>query len=573
MTFCLAILWAMACRVVSPQVVVSSVPSGIEVHTEGSIQQIDIHDGDVLISTRQTKKEVQRHWVPVPWAAHSEVTVTSIFEGAVQRSTVTAPNTLDTVRVSAPMGQDLQPLSAGDSTVFSSIGEKASSIAVTLQVMKPGAITVSLDDTVLRKDDAVYGEHLLVSAPSQGETQLRITTPDGDTRHTLVTAAIPLNEAQRAIEVARVRYPTDSLGSVELSRPQGIVSLPSRWWSQALRSLGLSFRPRDRTVPWAHQAITLSNTTRAPLNVVVRSRITTGGLPDPVFTPRLRDVDDGTGWTSAILRVPPGASADAILPVFVDEELLGEDNRARLDRTHTIEVSALGSLDTIASASEPLYIQRGSTAAMVAMAAGIMASLAGILLLTLRLKTWLKMPTTTLVTAALFGTLSFVVNAAMQLVGMGVASVLGPFAFIATGLMDDTIRALLLITLLKLRPMPGVCAMAVILGWLLRAVTTGAASPSDLLYLTGHIFFLEASLWVFGLTRGARLGRTRLALAFSTCFSASIATALAFNVVLYRLFYADWYVILNIGLSGIAYPIIATVLAMPVAASLQKVED
>ena len=65
----------------------------------------------------------------------------------------------------------------------------------------------------------------------------------------------------------------------------------------------------------------------------------------------------------------------------------------------------------------------------------------------------------------------------------------------------------------------------------------------------------------------------RLSAAFATSFSASIATALAFNVVLYRLFYADWYVALNIGLSGIVYPVLATLLAAPIARSLQMVED
>ena len=110
-----------------------------------------------------------------------------------------------------------------------------------------------------------------------------------------------------------------------------------------------------------------------------------------------------------------------------------------------------------------------------------------------------------LVTIALFGTLSFVVNAAMQLVGMGVASVVGPFAFVLTGLFDDTIRAILLITLLMLRPKAGVCGMAILIGWLLRAVTTRAASPADILYLTGHVFLLEASLSLFGLTRGKPL--------------------------------------------------------------------
>ena len=84
---------------------------------------------------------------------------------------------------------------------------------------------------------------------------------------------------------------------------------------------------------------------------------------------------------------------------------------------------------------------------------------------------------------------------------------------------------------------------------------------------------METALWVFGPTRGGHLSGGRIAAAFVCTFSASIITALAFNVVLYRLFYAEWYVILNVALSGVLYPIIATRIAMPVSRSLLSVED
>ena len=35
----------------------------------------------------------------------------------------------------------------------------------------------------------------------------------------------------------------------------------------------------------------------------------------------------------------------------------------------------------------------------------------------------------------------------------------------------------------------------------------------------------------------------------------------------------EWYVMLNIGLSGVVYPVLATFLAIPVARSLRMVED
>jgi hypothetical protein len=126
---------------------------------------------------------------------------------------------------------------------------------------------------------------------------------------------------------------------------------------------------------------------------------------------------------------------------------------------------------------------------------------------------------------------------------------------------------------LFLRPRPGVCALAVMVGWLMRSVILGMGGPADLLYLTGHIFFLEGSLWLFGLTRGKPLTFLRIGLALSVCFTVSILAALSFNVVLYRLFYAEWYVLLNVVMSGVVFPFIAAWLAVPFARSLQRVED
>ena len=45
---------------------------------------------------------------------------------------------------------------------------------------------------------------------------------------------------------------------------------------------------------------------------------------------------------SAILRVPAEGEAEAVLPIFVDEDDLSEDNRRRVLRRLEAEVSALG---------------------------------------------------------------------------------------------------------------------------------------------------------------------------------------------------------------------------------------
>ena len=287
-------------------------------------------------------------------------------------------------------------------------------------MVSSGPITLAIGDHSLTVPYSPSGQTHVLTAPVNGPTIGRIETRDGTREFELVPTPLTTMEAQAALEIERVDFPVDTGGATAPGRPQQRVTLAGKLWTQVLRTTGLSVRPRDRTVPWAHQAVVVRNTSPTDLNVVVRTKVSQDGHPDPAFRPRMRDIDDGTGWVSAILRVPAEGKAKAILPMFVDEDQVSEDNRDRVARRLEAEVSALGAEGTLASHSQELVVQRGSTVAAGAMLLGCLMSMAGALLIAFRLKRWLRMPTTTLVTIALFGTLSFVVNAAMQLVGMGV---------------------------------------------------------------------------------------------------------------------------------------------------------
>jgi len=569
----LPLILAFACTKAPINVEVKAVPTGVEVSSTSDLQRVEIRsDSDSLVARHSPLDGVLQHWYPVDWNAHDTVTLKSHRNEQEWLSVVHRPKTISTLRISAPLGQPATSPGPEQNIQFPTLSE-TSTVGVSLSTIKAGPISINLGDESLNLRSAISGQNLFLAAEISEPVTIEISAEGQRTATTLIPIRLDPNEVRQAIQIEQVRYPTDHRGQADLARPKQSITLASSWWTDLIRRAGLSFRPRDRTVPWAHQAVSIRNVSPSDLNLMVRTRVTQNGEPDPVFLPKMRDVDDGTGWVSVLLFVEAGGTAEAVLPIFVDDRLLEEDGRTGPERTHQVEVAALGGQTVLREYSQRLAIQRGSTTALAAMTVGLFASFAGLIMLATRLRKWLSLPTPTLVTIALFGTLSFVVNAAVQLIGMGVASLLGPFAFILTGLLDDTIRAALLIVLLNLRPSPGVCALSVLIGWLLRAVTTGSASPTDFLYLTSHIFFLEASIWLMGMTRGRKLTGFRIASALSLSFSASIATALAFNVVLYRLFYADWYIGLNIGLSGVVYPAIATALAMPVAKSLISVED
>jgi len=566
-------MFGLACNKTPIDIDETSVPTGIEVSSGSDLRRIQIRsEANLLVAEHQPLEGVQTHWYPVDWSDHKTVSVTSRPDGRLWTTMAARPKTIDTLRISAPLGQPPTQVLGERSVQFATFTD-APSIGISLSAVEDGPISIKVGQHRVDIPKAIAGETVFLSADIDGPEQLHVIANGNETITRLEPIPVDPDAVLHAIHIKEVRFPTDHRGRADFARPEQAVSLSSGWWAQLIRWTGLSFRPRDRTVPWGHQTIRVQNESRTDLNLLVRARVTQNGEADPVFIPKMRDVDDGTGWASVLLHIRAEGTAETTLPIFVDERLLEEDSRAVADRVHQVEVAALGGTAVLAKYERPLAVERSSTTALAAMAVGLMASVAGFFMLGARLGRWLSLPTPTLVTIALFGTLSFVVNSAVQLIGMGVASLLGPFAFILTGLLDDTIRAVLLIVLLNLRPAPGVCALSVLIGWLLRAVTMGSASPTDFLYLTSHIFFLETALWASGITRGRPLTGIRVGASLSLSFSASIATALAFNVVFYRLFYADWYIALNIGLSGLLYPAIATGLALPVAKSLILVED
>jgi hypothetical protein len=568
------VLMAFACAKPEPTLSVASAPTGIDVHGAGSAEFIEVQDASGHIIARQTPATgLNRTWIPLDWSAHKSVSIDAHLEDVIQRFTLSSLNTADTIRLAIPLGQSEQAIERDGNVVYPAIGDSSTEAGVSLTAMDDAPIHIHLGATSHTVMSPIPGQRIAITGPIRDRSTLEIQLGTDTIRTTLSATPIGLDDARKRVHIKGLQFPTDSLGERDLARPRQRITLPSLWWSRMLNVAGIGIRPHDRTVPWGHVSVDLHNGSDVSLNLSTRIRVMRGDSPDPSFVPTMRDVDDGTGWVSAQVRIGAHEEARLTLPLYIDEDSLNEENRDRISRQLYVEVSPIGSPSTIAQRSAPIHIQRGSSVAAAGMLLGLLGSFAGLIMISLRLKRWLGLPTTTLVTIALFSTLSFVVNAATQLLGMGVASVLGPFAFLLTGLVDETIRGCLLATLLFLRPRPGVCALAVMVGWLMRSVILGMGGPADLLYLTGHIFFLEGSLWLCGLTRGHPMTFLRIGMALSICFTVSILAALSFNVVLYRLFYAEWYVLLNVVMSGVVFPFIAAWLAVPFARSLQRVED
>ncbi len=550
----------------------------LQVYASVPLERVEVTDASGVPLVRQRLPAPTREvGIEVPWSGQPPYQVWVVAGDAQRTLTLEDGPVLGPLEASlqVPFGQARRVLRDGDVVEVPVVGDAVVQAALTVRVSTPGPVTLALGAETMTRARATAGERIVLLAPVSGRLSGRVTHPEGELDFTLAPERVPLEQARTRLTLEQTAFPATGAGTPDPARPSGRVTLPSAWWLAVLRHTSLGFRPRDEEVPWAWQGLTLDNTGSTDLNVVVRSRVLgPDGRPSPAFRPRMRDQDDGTGTTTALLRVPAGEQATGALPVYVDDALLGKG-----PWTRQLEVWPIGSSERLLAWEAPLYVSRGSKTLGVAFGLGLVMAACGGLLIGRRLATWLlDTPTSQLMTVALFGSLSFLVAAVGRLFGVSLASVLGPFSSLATGLVDDAFRIALLATLVSLCPRAGIVALAVLVEWLLGGLTLGALSPVDLLFVTSRIAWLEAFLWIAGITRVRGWTReepwrqwSRLALSLGVGGLCATATALALHMVLYRLFYADWYIAMVLVLPGFVYPLLACAIAVPFAAALRRV--
>lgn len=410
--------------------------------------------------------------------------------------------------------------------------------------------------------------HISLTATAAAEVTI------GEAHFRLVPVPIDTAALASTLTIHDLAFPADADGAPDPGRSAWQVTVAEPWWLGLTHWAGLGLRGIDDHSPWAWAAVGVANGGDTPVDVMLTLKVTRDGVDAPPFRPRLRSADGDTGVVAALLRVPARGEAAAALPVFVDVARV-EDGPYDL----SVEVAPLGG-SAVHTATQTLRVRHGDTSASLGFVSTLALSLGGSVWLLRRVRGWLENSSTTdLVTIALFGTALFLVGSASDLLSMGVAAILGPFSTLLTGLVQDVVRTVLLATLLTLLPRVGTLSLALLAGWLGRALTTGGLSPVDLVYTGATVALAEGFAWLAGLTRGGAwrdappfLRWVRLSIAFGGAGASTTLSGLCLHIVLYRLYFADWYIAMQVLGPGFLYVLVACALAVPFAASLREVD-
>lgn len=566
------ILWFLACT--APiELEVATEPEAVIVAATQPMTRLAVLHDDLVIAQRRLQPPLDRVELPITWET-GEHLVRAWVDGDVYEQGVIPPSSGLIVTVDAPLGQGSTTVADGAEIVFTHV--LGTPVQVAVHAQGPGPLSIRAGHEISRKEDPRPGERLGVFLTVEEDREVVVESSHETMTLQLRPKSISGAQARAMLAIVDVAFPADSQGRPDPGRDPGRVTLPATWWRSSLKRLNLGTRTRGPHTPWTHQGVTLENTGTEALNVVIRSSILLDGQPDPGFSPRLREADDGTGRVSVLLRVPPGERARAALPVFVDSRQLLDIREGRVQR---LEVSTLGAAETLVEWEAPLYISRGNAWASAGIVAATLIALVGLLTLLVRGPVWLRNARTSdLMTIALIGSLLFMTQVAGEIGGAALSAILGPFSGLITGLIDDALRFSLLAVLVTLLPRPGTAALATVTGALLAGLAMGRLGPLEAFTVCSRVAWIEGALWVVGITRnpswrdGPAFARwLRLSLGFGAASVLSLATMLVLAVVLYRLFYADWYVALMLTGPGFLYVAVAMLFAAPFAHSLRKV--
>ncbi len=165
-----------------------------------------------------------------------------------------------------------------------------------------------------------------------------------------------------------------------------------------------------------------------------------------------------------------------------------------------------------------------------------------------------------LILIALFGSTKFLLSVVPRFFLTELFNgLLGPFAVFATGIFREGITYLFTMALVVLIPFPGVVTLSMLMSLVLFCLL-GSFNPVVILFMMVAMSTMEITLYLIGFTRAheqnfAQTNKALILAALGMGTASAFATFVDYNLymLLYRLYYAKWYIWANILVVGFFY--------------------
>lgn len=380
------------------------------------------------------------------------------------------------------------------------------------------------------------------------------------------------------IMVEAAHLPTGRTGYFDSRKKADTIYYKPQLYREITRWLGIGDDRNAYWLPYTYQSLTLRNNSEYDLGLLIDSKIEylhQDQVPPPFRPPDLLSGAMKNHSVTVSLGLGAGDQARAVLPVYVRSP----PNPGQYKRIVTI--TPMGSQAILAKLEYPLYVSGMNLTALGFTSASCFLSLIAFSALAVCFKPLLAgLKVRWVVIIALFGSLTFVgVNLPLRVFGSLIYGLLGPFGVLILGFFNDLLYFTLLVAVVRLIPRPGVVSLIILVRYLLSVMLTGGFQLSDFLYMGTSIMVKEAAFWLAGPTRQ----REEFSWSWqSTLFLAVFlgmgdaflnASSLYIHMVLYRLYFADWFIWLNVAFNGVLYTMIGVFMGRAFSRRLVWVEE
>ena len=427
---------------------------------------------------------------------------------------------------------------------------------------------------------------------------VRFTTDGGqvwEQQTTVVLQVATIPEIAERLSVVSIVMPTDATGTTDPRQRADTI-----YYARPLfKWFGTS--QTDAFEPITYQTVRLRNDGEATIHVVVSSGNVdiNNGETIPFLAPP-ETANGGINQSVAFASLPGGVITEIPLPIYFHPMYIrqGKPEQAvpgAYQRDITVKV--WGSDATVLREKRPLHlIVPNQQALLISLLAIVCSSIGFAVVLRFHKRIFAGFTTKQIIVIALFGTTIFVAVMVPSTLFLNlIRAILGPISVLLTGLINETLYyALLTALLIYISGNPertigrhktdaailgyadvkrqsngsGVILLVSAVRLLLSGVTFGLFTPMAIVYTGTSVLLLETG---FLFVRGRSI--FAWAVVLGVCDAIAVYVDFQLSMLFYRLFYADWYIVLRILVEGFAYTFIGVLLGARLGRGLWRVAD
>jgi len=402
--------------------------------------------------------------------------------------------------------------------------------------------------------------------------------PEHMSEHDTRLTFLPPEALARNLEVTGHWLPTGITGLFDQRKQADVICYKPPILLRLARWLGADDDRKSYWMPYTYQSLALANKSDQQLHLVVKARV--AGLNDKETTPAFTPPDIYSGGladnaVTAASTIPPGGRQRVVLPIFITSP-----PRPGHYRRHVV-IYPMGGDQPLKTLELSLYVTGLDFTALGFTLGSLVVSLIALGVLGWRFKSLLNgFKVRQVVIIALFGALIFAgVNLPVRVFGPLFHGLMGPFSVLVVGFFSELLYYSLLVTLIRMIPRPGVVSLLTLVRYLLAILITGGFHITDFLYVGTSIAVNESALYLAGVThKDGRFSWSWPAVSVLALFLAlgdGLLNAAGFYVhmVLFRLYFADWFIALNVMVNGFAYTALGVMMGKRFSDRLVWVEE